>query len=100
MQENLIFTVTEIKQLGRGFSRSFSVRLDGEFEGVGYSNPVEGGRERESRYTIHAVLPAQDFANLQIGHDFKLIRYVNPQTTPQGSKSGIVHDGPCIPVVS
>jgi hypothetical protein len=54
----MIFNVTEIKKLGRGFDMNLSIRM-------------EGGDN--TRYTIHAVLPyTPEFGQLQIGQEFEL----------------------------
>lgn len=74
MDMKMIFSVVEVKQLGRGFSRSLSVRFEGEYEGIGTAQ-AEGLETVPARFTIHAVLPFDpEYGNLQIGNRFVLER--------------------------
>jgi hypothetical protein len=91
MNSKMIFSVTEIKQLGRGLGMSLSVRFDGEYEGSGYESSA-GVEPAPSRYTIHAVLPFDpDYGNLQIGNRFVLERASSlltggPMLGPDGAR--------------
>lgn len=73
MRNELVFSVVEIKLLGQGLGQRLSVRLDGEYDGVGYASGADSNPP-PARYTIHAVLPfSPEYGTLQIGQRFKLV---------------------------
>lgn len=74
MISSLIFSVVEIKQLGRGLGRTLSVRYEGEYENSGQSvDSYNGAGDPPARYTLHAVLPYDpDTSQLKIGQQFLL----------------------------
>jgi hypothetical protein len=76
MNMKMIFSVVEIKQLGKGLGRTLSVRLEGEYAGTAGCESVHtAGDPPPARYTIHAVLPFDpEYGNLQIGNQFVLER--------------------------
>jgi len=85
MQNDLVFSVVEIKALGSGLGRRLSVRLDGDWLDRASCNSQ--GAPQPAAYTIHAVLPySPEYGTLQIGQRFGLVSVPFPEIGEAGSR--------------